>query len=77
MVAAAAMSVPTSIAPVVSIVTWTMSGSSRPAAAKAARAPFTAALAWSGSWQVSIRIASEPPSISPWVWTAKALSSSR
>ena len=65
MVAAAAMSVPTSIAPVVSIVTWTMSGRLRPAAAKAARAPFTAALAWSGSWQVSIRMASAPPSIRP------------
>jgi hypothetical protein len=37
------MSVPTSIEPVVSIVTWTISGTARPACANARLAPFTAA----------------------------------
>ena len=77
MAVAAAMSVPTSMVPVVSIVTWTMSGSSRPRRTKAWRQPLTAALICSGSWQVSISSASAPPAISPSAWTAKAASSSR
>ena len=55
---AAPMSVPTSMAPVVSMVTWTISGSSRPRRTKAWRQPLTAALICSGSWQVSISSAS-------------------
>jgi len=38
-------------------------------------APLTAALICSVSWQVSIRIASTPPAISPSAWTVSAASS--
>ena len=64
-VRAAPISLPSSIAPVVSMVTWAMSGSSVPAAVIARRAPMTAALAWSRSWLVSMMIASAPPLIRP------------
>ena len=73
--AAAAMSGPTSSVPVVSTVTWTKMGVSVPAAARAILAPLTAALIWSVSWQVSIRIASTPPAISPRHCSASAASS--
>ena len=73
--AAAAMSVPTSRVPVVSTVTWTISGSDTPASRIACRAPLTAALACSGSWQVSHKITSAPPAIRPAAWTANACSS--
>ncbi len=74
-VAAAAMSGPTSSVPVVSTVTCTKIGVSVPAAARAILAPFTAALICSVSWQVSIRIASTPPAISPADCAARACSS--
>lgn len=64
-VSAAPISEPTSMVPVVSIVTWTMIGVSVPAALRARRAPTIAAFACSKSWQVSITIASTPPSMSP------------
>ena len=56
--------------PVVSTVTWTMSGTSTPAAASARLAPSVAALVCSRSWAVSIRTASMPPASMPstWVW---------
>ena len=56
MVAAAAMSAPTSRLPVVSTVTWTRIGVSRPASSRARLAPLTAALICSGSWHVSMMI---------------------
>ena len=64
-VRAAPISLPSSMAPVVSMVTWAMSGSWAPAAVIARRAPMIAALAWSRSWLVSMMIASVPPLISP------------
>ncbi len=48
-VSAAAISVPSSIVPVVSTVTWQNSGRSAPASASARRAPITAAFACSRS----------------------------
>src|SRR6516162_8865252 len=75
-VAAAAMSAPTSKVPVVSTVTWTMIGISFPAASRPCFAPFTAALICSGSWQVSMRMASTPPAISPAHCSASASSRS-
>ncbi len=45
-VRAAPISLPTSIRPVVSMVTWTMRGTSRPAEAMARRQAMSAALAW-------------------------------
>ncbi len=65
MVAAAAMSAPTRSVPVVSTVTWTKTGTSLPASRRARLAPFTAALTCSGSWQVSMRMASAPPATRP------------
>ena len=62
---AAPISLPSSIAPVVSMVTEVISSTSAPAAAIARFAPMTAALACSRSWQVSITIASTPPRSSP------------
>ncbi len=62
---AAPISVPSSIAPVVSMVTETISIMSPPAAAIARFAPMTAALAWSRSWQVSTTSASAPPRSKP------------
>ena len=59
---AAPISLPTSIRPVVSIVTWTCSGTWRPAAFIARRQPIIAAFTWSRSMQVSMRNRSTPPS---------------
>ena len=69
-VKAAPISVPSSIVPVVSTVTWHINGASDPASVKARRAPITAALACSRSWVVSTRIACTPPASIPrtWVW---------
>ena len=68
-VSAAPISEPSSIAPVVSMVTWAISMMSAPdcaaAAAIARRAPMIAALAWSRSWQVSTISASAPPRSRP------------
>ena len=51
--------------PVVSTVTWQISGTVRPVSAIARLAPITAALVCSRSWQVSTISASAPPAISP------------
>ncbi|TCO28137.1 hypothetical protein EV652_106120 [Kribbella steppae] len=64
-VRAAPISEPSSIVPVVSTVTETITGMVEPAASSALRAPITLALVCSRSWVVSTRIASAPPSISP------------
>ena len=61
----AAMSEPTSIVPVVSIVTDTMIGRRWPLAAKASSIPCRAALICSTSWQVSTMNRSTSPAISP------------
>ena len=74
MVAAAAMSVPTSKVPVVSTVTCTKTGVRTPAALRAILAPLTAAFTFSGSWQVSTRMASTAPAIRPRHCSAKASS---
>jgi hypothetical protein len=62
---AAPISVPSSIVPVCSIVTWSWIGTVRPTAAIARRAPMTAALAASRSKWVSVMSRSTPPSIRP------------
>ena len=62
---AAPISLPTSMRPVVSIVTWTCSGTSRPAAAIARRQPIIAALTCSRSMHVSMRNRSTPPEEQP------------
>ncbi len=59
---AAPISVPGSMVPVSSIVTWVWMGTERPSAAMARRAPLMAALAWSRSNTVSTTIRSTPPS---------------
>ena len=68
-VSAAPISEPSSIVPVVSMVTWAISMMSAPAwaaqAVIARRAPTIAALAWSRSWQVSTISASAPPRSRP------------
>ena len=64
-VSAAPISLPSSIVPVVSTVTWVMIGTRRPSARIAALRPSTAALTCSRSWQVSTTSASLPPAISP------------
>ena len=64
-VSAAPMSDPSSIVPVVSMVTCEMIGNRRPAAAMPSWHPRTAALTCSRSWLVSIRYASAPPRASP------------
>ncbi len=64
-VSAAPISVPSSIVPVVSIVTWAMIRASGASSATARRAPTMAALAWSRSWQVSMISASAPPRSRP------------
>ena len=74
MVWAAAMSVPTSMVPVVSTVTCAMIGRFFPASRIAIRAPLTAAFSCKGSWQVSHRITSAPPAIRPAAWIVKARS---
>ncbi len=62
---AAPISLPSSIVPVCSIVTCSWSGTSRPSAAIARRAPMTAALAASMSKWVSVMSRSAPPSNRP------------
>ncbi len=64
-VSAAPISEPTSIVPVVSTVTWTITGRSAPAARSARFAPTTADFACSRSCAVSMRMASTPPAIMP------------
>jgi hypothetical protein len=65
-VSAAPISLPSSIEPVVSMVTWAISGMSpAPAAAIARRAPMIAAFACSRSWQVSTTMESTPPRSRP------------
>ena len=60
-VSAAAISLPSSMAPVVSIVTCAMTSASEAMARTARLAPMMAALACSRSWQVSMISASAPP----------------
>ena len=62
---AVAMSLPASMVPFSRIVTWTMSGSRTPNSRIASRAQMTTHFAWRMSKQVSIRMASTPPSIIP------------
>jgi hypothetical protein len=60
--------VPSSIVPVVSMVTLTMMGMSSvvlPFSARAASTALTAHFTWSRSWHVSMMKTSTPPSISP------------
>ena len=64
-VSAAPISEPSSMVPVVSTVTCTMTGTSMPAAVIARFAPSTADFVCSRSWQVSTRTASMPPSSMP------------
>ena len=64
-VSAAPISVPSSMVPVVSTVTWTIRGRSLPAASSARRLPMIAALACSRSWAVSMTTASMPPASMP------------
>ena len=64
-VSAAPISLPSSMVPVVSTVTWQNSGASEPAAVSARRAPITAALACSRSWAVSTSTACTPPASMP------------
>ncbi len=64
-VSAAPISLPSSIVPVVSTVTWVISGIRRPSSAIARLTPSTAALTCSRSWQVSTTNASAPPASSP------------
>ena len=64
-VSAAPISVPGSIRPVSSIVTWACSGTLRSRATMARRAPLTAALIESRSNWVSIKRRSTPPSRRP------------
>ena len=76
-VAAAAMSVPRSMRPEVSRVTWAWTAtSSRPSAASARRIPVTWAFTSSMSWLVSMRSTSTPPSTSPVACSAKTSTSS-
>lgn len=62
---AACSSVPTSIVPVASKVTWTWRGTSRPTSAMASRTAKTAQRTWRMSWAVSKRMRSTPPLRSP------------
>ncbi len=64
-VRAAPISLPSSIVPVVSTVTWVTIGMRRPDRSIARRLPTIAAFACSRSWQVSTRMASAPPSSMP------------
>ena len=64
-VTAAAMSLPTSIVPVVSMVTVQKIGTSRPSSAIASRAALMAILTCRMSWQVSMFRQSTPPAIRP------------
>ena len=69
-VRAAPISEPSSMVPVCSIVTWSWSGTWRPTAAMARRAPMTAALAASRSKWVSVMSRSTPPSSRPRAMTS-------
>jgi len=60
-----AASVPMSMEPESSMVTETMMGRAAAFSALAASQAWSAALIWSGSWQVSRRKTSQPPSMSP------------
>ncbi len=71
-VSAAPISEPSSIVPVVSTVTCTMTGRSTPTQSRARRAPMTAAFVWSRSCEVSMRRASAPPRIRPSAFRWKA-----
>ncbi len=64
-VSAAPISEPSSMVPVVSTVTWAITGSCRPAAAIARLQPITAALVCSRSCEVSTSSTSAPPAIRP------------
>jgi hypothetical protein len=64
-VSAAPISLPSSMVPVVSIVTCAISTMSVPASAMARLAPMIAALVCSRSWQVSMMSASAPPRSRP------------
>ncbi len=64
-VRAAPISEPSSMVPVVSTVTDTISGTSRPTARMARRAAMTDALVWSRSCVVSTSRASAPPASRP------------
>ena len=61
---AAPTSVPGSMVPVSSMVTWHWMGSRTPARFMARRAPLMAALAWRRSKTVSMMMRSAPPSMS-------------
>ncbi len=64
-VRAAPISEPSSMVPVVSTVTEQISGTERPRASIARRAPMTEDLVWRRSWVVSTSSASAPPVRSP------------
>ena len=64
-VSAAPISEPSSMVPVVSTVTWQITGTGDPVAAIARLAPTTAAFVCSRSWQVSMINASAPPASRP------------
>ena len=64
-VSAAPISLPSSMVPVVSTVTWHISGASEPADFSARLAPMIAALACRRSWAVSTRTACTPPASIP------------
>ena len=67
---AAPISVPGSIVPVSSMVTWAWIGTWRPSATMARLQPATAALRPSRSNWVSMRNRSTPPSSRPRAWTS-------
>ncbi len=64
-VSAAPISEPSSIVPVVSTVTWAISGTCRPAAVIARRAPMIADFVCSRSCEVSTSTTSAPPASRP------------
>ena len=72
MVTTAAVSAPTNMAPVVSMVTDTITGNRRPTAAMASSRPWRPALICNTSWQVSSSSRSTPPSINPLACRAKS-----
>ena len=65
LVTAASVSVPSSIVPCSSMVTWAMTAARSPVAASARLAPTTAAFVCSRSWLVSTSSASAPPTSRP------------
>ena len=68
-VSAAAMSLPSNIVPVVSIVTWAMIGIRLPRAPSSSTIAATAHLVCKRSWQVSTRSTSAPPATRPRTWS--------